>query len=73
MMKNALSPRAEKLDAGRFVRPRCPQCGDWLFASSVSVHVSENDTRHWWNCESCGHEFMTTVRLRRAPRPRAYS
>jgi hypothetical protein len=19
--------------------------------------------RHWWSCESCGHEFRTTVRL----------
>lgn len=72
-MKNALSPRSEELEAGRLVRPCCPQCDDRLFASSVSVHVSENDIRHWWNCESCGHEFMTTVRLRKATRLYAYS
>jgi hypothetical protein len=64
VMKSVLSPRSDRLEAG-LVRPDCPQCGDRLFASSVSVHVSDNDIRHWWNCDSCGHEFMTIVRLRK--------
>ncbi len=72
-MKNALSARSGKLEAARFVRPNCPQCDDQLFASSVSVHVNDNDIRHWWNCESCGHEFMTTVRLRKSTRRRKFS
>ena len=72
-MKTALSPRSEKLEASRLVRPHCPQCGDQLFASSVSVHVNDHDIRHWWNCESCGHEFMTRVRLRRFVRSRTFS
>jgi len=45
-------------------RPNCPQCGDVLFAAAVSVHVHDNDIRHWWSCESCGHQFMTVVALR---------
>jgi hypothetical protein len=73
MMKSALSAHPEELDAGRLVRPDCPQCGDRLFASSVSVHVNENDIRHWWTCDSCGHEFMTTVRLRKLSYRRAFS
>lgn len=72
-MISALSPRSDELDAGRIVRPRCPQCDDRQFASSVSVHVNETDVRHWWNCETCGHQFMTTVRMRKAIRRRAFS
>jgi len=34
-----------------------------LFAADVSVHVHEHDIRHWWSCETCGHQFMTTVAL----------
>jgi hypothetical protein len=43
------------------VRPSCPHCKDVLFAATVSVHVHDNDIRHWWSCETCGHQFMTTV------------
>ncbi len=54
----------------RVLRPCCPQCGDVLIASTVSVHVSDNDVRHWWSCDDCGHEFMTVVHIfRRRPRP----
>ena len=62
-MKCTLSPRSAQLEGARLVRPHCPQCSEPLFASTVSVHVNENDIRHWWNCDTCGHEFMTTVRL----------
>jgi hypothetical protein len=47
------------------VRPSCPHCRDILFAATVSVHVSDNDIRHWWSCDTCGHQFMTTVSLAR--------
>ena len=72
-MKSALSLRSDEFEASRVVRPHCPQCEDQLFASSVSVHVNENDTRHWWSCEECGHQFMTTVRMRRSVRRYAFS
>ena len=53
--------RAQASDARRLVRPHCPECRDLLFAPAVSVHVNERDVRHWWSCDNCGHEFMTTA------------
>lgn len=57
--------------AGRFtapykrrgVRPSCPHCSDILFAPSISVHVHDDDVRHWWTCDMCGYEFMTMYRF----------
>jgi DNA-directed RNA polymerase subunit M/transcription elongation factor TFIIS len=40
----------------------CPQCQDLIIAATQSQHVSRNEIRHWWVCETCGHEFRTTVR-----------
>jgi transcriptional regulator NrdR family protein len=40
----------------------CPQCQDLIIAATESQHVSTNEVRHWWACETCGHEFGTTVR-----------
>jgi hypothetical protein len=40
----------------------CPQCQDLIIAAMKSQHVSPNEIRHWWACESCGYEFCTTVR-----------
>jgi RNase P subunit RPR2 len=40
----------------------CPRCQDLIIAATQSQHVSVNEVRHWWTCESCGHEFRTTVR-----------
>jgi hypothetical protein len=34
-----------------------------MVAAAKSQHVREDEVRHWWSCESCGHEFRTTVRL----------
>ena len=68
-MKNSLSTRYA-FDAGQIVRPACPQCAEQQFASTVSVHVTEVDIRHWWSCENCGHEFITMVRMRKAATPR---
>jgi ribosomal protein S27AE len=41
----------------------CPQCQDLIVAATHSQHVGTDEIRHWWHCESCGHEFRTTVRL----------
>ncbi len=40
----------------------CPNCHDLIIAATQSQHVSTNEVRHWWACESCGYEFRTTVR-----------
>jgi hypothetical protein len=42
----------------------CPQCQDLIIAATKSQHVSTNEVRHWWACETCGHEFRTTVQWR---------
>ena len=47
----------------RFSFPTCPRCNDVLFAAAASEHVSEKHVRHVWSCDSCGHEFATSVRL----------
>jgi len=45
----------------------CPQCQDLIIAATKSQHVSVNEVRHWWACETCGHEFRTTVRWPLSP------
>jgi DNA-directed RNA polymerase subunit M/transcription elongation factor TFIIS len=45
----------------------CPQCRDLIIAATKSQHVSTNEVRHWWACESCGYEFRTTVRWQSSP------
>lgn len=60
-MKALAAARVTAPYARPVVRPSCPHCNDVLFAATVSVHVHDDDIRHWWACETCGHEFMTTV------------
>ena len=38
-----------------------------MVAPALSQHVKHDLVRHWWSCESCGHEFHTTVRLPTLP------
>ena len=45
----------------------CPQCRDLIIAATKSQHVSTNEVRHWWACETCGYEFRTTVRWQSSP------
>jgi RNase P subunit RPR2 len=45
------------------IRSFCPECHDLMVAAAKSQHVKADVVRHWWSCESCGHEFRTTVRL----------
>ena len=47
----------------RFTLPSCPKCNDLLFAPAASEFVSKEHVRHQWSCETCGHEFSTSVRL----------
>jgi hypothetical protein len=34
-----------------------------MVAPAGSQHVNADVIRHSWSCESCGHEFRTTVQL----------
>jgi len=49
------------------IRSFCPECRDLMIAAAKSQHVKADVVRHWWSCESCGHEFRTTVRLPALP------
>jgi hypothetical protein len=42
----------------------CIRCNDSLIAPNWSEYVSERHVRHSWSCESCGHQFETSDRLR---------
>jgi uncharacterized protein with PIN domain len=42
----------------------CPHCDELVVAPEASEFVSEGNVRHFWSCDSCGHEFKTAVRLR---------
>jgi hypothetical protein len=42
----------------------CIRCDDRLIAPNWSEYVSENHVRHFWSCDSCGHQFETSDRLR---------
>lgn len=53
----------------RRLSPSCPICNDELLAPTASAHVSERNVRHVWACETCGHGFVTSVRLPPAPQP----
>jgi hypothetical protein len=45
----------------------CPRCRDLIIAATRSQHVSTNEVRHWWACETCGYEFRTTVQWQSCP------
>jgi RNase P subunit RPR2 len=55
----------------RIALPACPNCNDLLFAPAASEFVSKTRVRHFWSCDTCGHEFSTSVQLffRRSDRP----
>jgi hypothetical protein len=44
--------------------PHCPSCNDLLLAAAESSYVSEREVRHFWSCDTCGHEFTTSAGLR---------
>ena len=62
MKFHATAPAFSGVSHG-FKRSFCPECQDLLVAAAMSQHVNDDVVRHWWTCESCGHEFGTTVRL----------
>jgi len=48
-----------------FARPACPQCGETQLAPEHSEFVRDGVIHHSWACDSCGHEFRTTVEINR--------
>jgi len=44
-------------------RPACPRCGDMLLAAEASTLVARGLIRNSWSCDSCGHDFVTAIRL----------
>jgi transcription elongation factor Elf1 len=38
----------------------CAKCNHRLVAPNWSEYVSESHIRHFWSCESCGHQFETS-------------
>ena len=69
----ALPGQTPSYAAGRRVQPECPSCGDSMFAPAWSEYLDQRRVRHHWNCESCGLEFETLVKLADAPVVRALS
>jgi transcription elongation factor Elf1 len=54
---------AEMISAPRsFGMRNCPHCWQVVVAPDASEFVSEEKVRHFWSCDSCGHEFATSVR-----------
>jgi len=47
----------------RLALPCCPRCDEVLFASTAAEFVSKSHVRHQWSCDSCGHEFSTSVQI----------
>ena len=46
-------------------RPACPRCGEVLLVAEESEFDVHGRIRHSWSCDSCGHEFRTSITLRR--------
>jgi RNase P subunit RPR2 len=63
MMKPQSATRSTPLSVQRFGRSFCPKCNDMLLAPAASEYVSESKIRHFWSCDSCAHEFKTSVKL----------
>jgi transcription elongation factor Elf1 len=61
-MKPQSDVRMPSHNQQRFGQP-CPKCNDILLAPAMSEHVNENLVRHVWLCDSCGHQFQTSVVL----------
>jgi hypothetical protein len=48
-----------------FARPACSQCGETQLAPEQSEFVRDGLIHHFWACDTCGHEFRTSVELNR--------
>jgi len=42
---------------------RCPHCGDSMVAPVHSEFVEGDEIRHYWECETCGEHYSTSIPL----------
>ena len=42
---------------------RCPHCGDWMVAPTVSEFVEGGEIRHHWVCDACAETSVTAFAL----------
>jgi DNA-directed RNA polymerase subunit RPC12/RpoP len=45
-------------------RPRCPRCGSIVLMAERAAFNPDGGIRHTWSCDDCGHEFVTSIRMR---------
>ena len=50
--------------SGILGRPACPRCGDMLFAAVATEFRGKGRICNSWICDSCDHEFSTSVRIK---------
>ncbi|MEA2953930.1 MAG: hypothetical protein QOF19_2046 [Alphaproteobacteria bacterium] len=43
--------------------PSCPRCGQSLLTAEASEFISEGQVRHFWECDGCGQQFHTAVKM----------
>jgi RNase P subunit RPR2 len=65
-MKFHATAPAVSVEPHKFVRSFCPECHDLMVAAAMSQYLNQDMICHFWACESCGHEFRTTVHLPRS-------
>jgi predicted RNA-binding Zn-ribbon protein involved in translation (DUF1610 family) len=44
-------------------RPSCPRCGEFCVVPEISQYESAGQISHVWECDLCGGEFRTIVKL----------
>jgi RNase P subunit RPR2 len=50
-------------------RPQCPRCSSIILMAAQAAFTPDGGIRHTWSCDDCGHEFVTSIRMR-GQRPR---
>ena len=46
------------------LRMACIKCNHLLIAPKWSAYATKHEVRHFWSCDSCGHEIEIAVDLR---------
>lgn len=52
---------AKFCDMRALTSPRCPHCDDWMVAPRASEFVAAGEIRHYWECDSCGATFSSSI------------
>jgi DNA-directed RNA polymerase subunit RPC12/RpoP len=59
-IQTAFAPRSET----DLARSRCPRCGSIVLMAERAAFNPDGRIRHSWSCDDCGHEFVTSMRMR---------